>query len=60
MATDSENLLAGRADFEAIAQWVRPGAQVLDLGCGDGLCCAFSKKSAARPVTASRSTTPSC
>jgi methionine biosynthesis protein MetW len=25
-----------RADFAAIAQWVSPGARVLDLGCGDG------------------------
>ena len=25
-----------RADLSAIAQWVAPGARVLDLGCGDG------------------------
>lgn len=25
-----------RADFAAIAQWVKPEAKVLDLGCGDG------------------------
>jgi methionine biosynthesis protein MetW len=25
-----------RADFAAIAQWVKPQARVLDLGCGDG------------------------
>ena len=25
--------LSRRADFEAIAQWVRSGARVLDLGC---------------------------
>ena len=25
-----------RADFAAIANWVRSGARVLDLGCGDG------------------------
>jgi len=26
-----------RADYEAIAAWIRPAATVLDLGCGDGL-----------------------
>jgi methionine biosynthesis protein MetW len=26
----------GRPDFEAIAGWVKPGAHVLDLGCGNG------------------------
>jgi len=25
-----------RSDFETIVQWVKPGARVLDLGCGDG------------------------
>lgn len=25
-----------RADFAAIARWVKPDARVLDLGCGDG------------------------
>ncbi len=25
-----------RPDFAAIANWVRPGARILDLGCGDG------------------------
>lgn len=25
-----------RPDFAAIANWVKPGARVLDLGCGDG------------------------
>jgi methionine biosynthesis protein MetW len=35
--TDQEQaLLAARPDFAAIAQWVAPGARVLDLGCGDG------------------------
>ncbi|PZP56735.1 MAG: methionine biosynthesis protein MetW [Azospira oryzae] len=29
-------LAAARPDFQAIARWIRPGAQVLDLGCGDG------------------------
>jgi methionine biosynthesis protein MetW len=27
---------AERRDFTAIAQWIAPGAKVLDLGCGDG------------------------
>src|SRR3972149_8020588 len=25
-----------RADFAAIANWIKAGARVLDLGCGDG------------------------
>jgi methionine biosynthesis protein MetW len=25
-----------RRDFAAIARWIKPGAKVLDLGCGDG------------------------
>jgi methionine biosynthesis protein MetW len=29
--------LAERADLKAIAGWVRQGASVLDLGCGDGV-----------------------
>jgi len=31
-------LLTGsqRADFTTIAQWIKPGSKVLDLGCGDG------------------------
>ncbi len=28
--------IVSRPDFAAIAEWVRPGAKVLDLGCGDG------------------------
>ena len=28
--------LSMRADFSTIAGWIAPGAQVLDLGCGDG------------------------
>ena len=32
---------AGRADFATIAPWVAHGAQVLDLGCGDGSLLAY-------------------
>ena len=32
----SNGISIDRADFAAIAQWVKPGARVLDLGCGDG------------------------
>lgn len=29
-----------RRDLELIAEWIRPGAHVLDLGCGDGTLLA--------------------
>lgn len=32
---------AARPDFEAIAGCIRPGASVLDLGCGDGQLLAY-------------------
>ena len=32
---------SGRPEFDAIAAWIRPGAQVLDLGCGDGSLLRF-------------------
>jgi len=25
-----------RADLAIIAEWIKPGASILDLGCGDG------------------------
>jgi methionine biosynthesis protein MetW len=36
--------LARRADFEAIARSVRPGAHVLDMGCGDGSLLRYLKQ----------------
>ena len=37
--------LDGRADLDAIAAWVPPGASVLDLGCGEGLLLQYLKQS---------------
>ncbi|MGH8704348.1 MAG: methionine biosynthesis protein MetW [Burkholderiales bacterium] len=36
MTAVEQALLDSRPDLAAIAQWVAPGARVLDLGCGDG------------------------
>ena len=33
--------LGPRPDFRAIAEWVKPGTKVLDLGCGDGSLLCF-------------------
>ena len=33
-----------RADFAAIANWIAPNTQVLDLGCGDGSFLEFLQK----------------
>lgn len=33
---DTPASLSARPDFVAIAKWIKPGAHVLDLGCGDG------------------------
>jgi len=32
--------IAGRPDLVAIADWIKPGSNVLDLGCGDGTLLA--------------------
>ena len=34
-----------RADFASIAEGIRPGAKVLDLGCGDGSLLKYLKES---------------
>jgi methionine biosynthesis protein MetW len=33
-----------RSDFAAIAKWVEPGSQVLDVGCGDGSLLHYLKE----------------
>ncbi len=38
---DETHAEALRPDLALIAQWIEPGAQVLDLGCGDGALLAF-------------------
>lgn len=46
MAGDDEARLAlsGRADFVAIAGWIKPDSTVLDLGCGDGLLLRYLER----------------
>ncbi len=44
-ANSRETSLSGRPDFEAIASWIKPGATVLDLGCGDGLLLKYLRDS---------------
>ena len=40
--TDADRaLLARRPDLATIAQWVKPDARVLDLGCGDGMLVRY-------------------
>ena len=44
MSSNDNLTLAGRPDFEAIAQWVKPGSTALDLGCGDGLLLKYLRE----------------
>ena len=37
--------IAGRADLDAIAAWVKPGASVLDLCCGEGQLLKYLQQS---------------
>ena len=41
-----------RADFSAIANWIAPNSQVLDLGCGDGSFLEFLQRQ--KPVQIGR------
>jgi len=34
--TTNPSTAALRPDFAAIAEWIKPGSKILDLGCGDG------------------------
>jgi methionine biosynthesis protein MetW len=43
-AAPASSKLSRRSDFEAIGRWVRPGAHVLDLGCGDGSLLRYLKE----------------
>ncbi len=36
LSSTYSNAAQSRADFALIAKWIRPGAKVLDLRCGDG------------------------
>lgn len=42
--TSANNGQPGRPEFDAIAAWIAPGAQVLDLGCGDGSLLRYLKE----------------
>ncbi|HTO43103.1 MAG TPA: methionine biosynthesis protein MetW [Burkholderiales bacterium] len=39
----ADHRLVDRPEFEAIAAWIEAGAQVLDLGCGDGSLLRYLK-----------------
>ena len=43
-STTAHRSLPSRHDFDAIAAWIRPGAHVLDLGCGDGSLLRFLRE----------------
>ena len=41
--------IVSRPDFGVIAAWVKPGAKVLDLGCGDGSLMRFLRETRDSP-----------
>ena len=41
LSAQAGTTLSARPEFDAIAAWIHPGAQVLDLGCGDGSLLSF-------------------
>ncbi len=41
MTDQDRALLARRPDLATIAQWVKPDARLLDLGCGDGMLLRY-------------------
>jgi methionine biosynthesis protein MetW len=44
-ASDESAIRApARADFAAIAEWIRHGSKVLDLGCGDGELLSYLRQ----------------
>ena len=49
MTLEEQALLVARPDLAAIAQWVAPGARVLDLGCGDGSLLRYLWKARQAP-----------
>ncbi len=43
-ATNSQPATLQRFDLQVIASWIKPGAKVLDLGCGEGDLLYYLKK----------------
>jgi 2-polyprenyl-3-methyl-5-hydroxy-6-metoxy-1,4-benzoquinol methylase len=47
-----------RPELELISEWIRPGARVLDLGCGDGALLAYLHALGRSAVMGWKSTPP--